>query len=281
MVTVLVGMTVKGIGLTAFSRALAGADLPPERLRSYAASLEGLDDYSESLPAVFRAEYQVAMNSIKDMVEGKMDWRAVAPAGESPRNVWSRQVRLGLVYKPNETRRLFVEQYRRWIEDVPKPLAQVRPLELVRPRDMGTVRLITRGNLVGHMLCAIFVPVGEGVLKLKCQARTHVAAVRAMLALKCYKAATGRLPDTLDELVPDYLDAVPLDDFDGRPLRYSPAKRVLYSVGEDLKDSGGFTREEAAARVRKEHPGLSAEEVEKDYDVSPEGAPDPSWPIDF
>ena len=49
----------------------------------------------------------------------------------------------------------------------------------------------------------------------------------------------GRLPAGLEELVPAYLSEVPRDPYDGKPFRYLPEKRLVYAVGQDLKDSGG------------------------------------------
>jgi len=114
---------------------------------------------------------------------------------------------------------------------------------------------------------------------MKCQTQTDVAATRAIVALKAFKMKTGRLPKALDELVPEYLAAVPLDDFDGKPLRYSPEKKILYSVGKDLKDVGGSTKEEAIKWWQKENPGRPPE----DAPVDPPGLnfPNPSWPIEF
>ena len=62
-----------------------------------------------------------------------------------------------------------------------------------------------------------------------------------MLALKCYAIEYGELPASLDQLVPEYLDEIPADPFDGRPMRYSKEKKIVYSVGRDLIDSGGDT----------------------------------------
>jgi hypothetical protein len=73
----------------------------------------------------------------------------------------------------------------------------------------------------------------------KCAENVNVGVTQLVLALRAYELDTGELPETLDALVPDYLDAIPIDDFDGRPLRYSREKEVVYSVGEDLTDSGG------------------------------------------
>ncbi len=87
----------------------------------------------------------------------------------------------------------------------------------------------------------------------------------------------GRLPETLGELVPEYLDDVPRDDFDGEPLRYDRDKKVVYSVGEDLTDDGGFTPEEAREWWQRSHP----EEAKEPPDPDPWNLPDPSWPIGF
>ena len=48
-----------------------------------------------------------------------------------------------------------------------------------------------------------------------------------------------KLPESLSELVPEFLSQVPKDDFDGKPFRYLPDKKLIYSVGPDLKDDGG------------------------------------------
>jgi hypothetical protein len=51
----------------------------------------------------------------------------------------------------------------------------------------------------------------------------------------------GKIPAALAELSPIYLAAVPVDPFraDGGPISYVPARRVLYSVGENGRDDGG------------------------------------------
>jgi hypothetical protein len=39
--------------------------------------------------------------------------------------------------------------------------------------------------------------------------------------------------------VPKYFTKIPADPFDGKLIKYSPKKKIIYSVGKDLKDSGG------------------------------------------
>ena len=47
-------------------------------------------------------------------------------------------------------------------------------------------------------------------------------------------------------MVPGYLEAVPEDPFDGKELRYKKLEPgyVVYSVGDDLEDQGGLSRNE-------------------------------------
>jgi hypothetical protein len=56
-----------------------------------------------------------------------------------------------------------------------------------------------------------------------------------------------QLKDTINRilrmvLVPEFFPQVPIDDFHGKPFRYLPDKKLIYSVGPDLKDFGGEGR---------------------------------------
>lgn len=72
----------------------------------------------------------------------------------------------------------------------------------------------------------------------------RLRSAQVALAVERYRIATGKLPDTLVELVPVYLEAVPSDPFDGYELRYKKLETgfVVYSIGEDLSDDGGKER---------------------------------------
>lgn len=67
----------------------------------------------------------------------------------------------------------------------------------------------------------------------------NVTATQLLLALKIYKMGHDKLPESLSELVPEFFSQIPIDDFDGKPFRYLPDKKIIYSVGPALKDSGG------------------------------------------
>ena len=67
---------------------------------------------------------------------------------------------------------------------------------------------------------------------------------RLALAAASSRAATGVLPERLDELVPTYLSVVPTDPFSGAPLRSRRDGKtlILYSVGPDGRDDGAAAR---------------------------------------
>jgi hypothetical protein len=105
------------------------------------------------------------------------------------------------------------------------------------PRWWQKAKVLGGGNAAGKWCVTLVVPVS--ISKIACERRVPTRATSVLVALKAYKVKTGRLPQSLAELVPEYLSAVPVDDMDGKPLRYSPEKKVLYSVGKDLSDDGG------------------------------------------
>ncbi len=279
MVTYFIGRTVKGIGLHTLRWLLAKCTLMPDRLRRYAQQLAESWPDEEGLCDTARVEYQLEMGVVQEFREGKYVLNHIKEGTEAQRKAaWAGWLSLGVRFKPNETRRLFAEAFRPILENASKPYAS---MEMREPpvhrewRDYGMIDQILAGNIVGRMLYCLLAADARAFLSRKCAGQTKLAATQTLIALKCFKAETGRLPDSLDELVPRCLDAMPLDDFDGKPIRYSREKKILYSIGEDLKDDGGFTEEEGKAWA-KEH--LYLDEGEE---PDPWQLPDPSWSIEF
>jgi hypothetical protein len=75
-----------------------------------------------------------------------------------------------------------------------------------------------------------------------CAIKSLVTAARLIVACDEYRRQHGDLPPTLQDLVPSFIFAVPSDPFDGKPFRYSREKKIIYSVGLDMKDAGGSTQ---------------------------------------
>jgi hypothetical protein len=99
--------------------------------------------------------------------------------------------------------------------------------------------MLSSGNWAGQILYYMAVPAVIPSLAVKSKNDTQLQATHTILALRAYQLTHGNLPSDLNALVPEFLDAVPVDDFDGQPLRYSPDRRIVYSVGQNLKDDGG------------------------------------------
>ena len=279
VVTWLVGRTVKGLGLAVFDKSVAECTLPPDRLMGWAKQLNGAWPDDEGLCDTCRAEYEFTVGIVDDFRRGPSSLEKIPGiTAAEKQQAWSYWLHRGWIFRPNETRRLFGDVHQEVIRNVPRPFAS---MQLRKPpvhhkwREYGVVRQLLAGNIIGRRLHVILATDGHRLLVLKSAGKTGLAFTKTLLAMKIFRMTTGRLPDTLDELVPEYIDAVPLDDFDGKPIRYSPEKKILYSVGEDLKDDGGFTKEEACAWA-KEH--LSLEEGE---DPLPWDLPGPSVPIGF
>jgi hypothetical protein len=88
-------------------------------------------------------------------------------------------------------------------------------------------------------------------IELHARAVGLIRAARAAIAAEQFRAAVGRFPTSLAELVPDYLDRVPLDPFDGAPLRIAQIASgiVIYTIGDDLLDDGGAVAPAGGARA--------------------------------
>jgi hypothetical protein len=289
LIEYLVGLTLKGMGDSLMREQVKTCTLPSSRLRHYAAELTRYRCVAQGLADAWRVEYACQISMIEDVASGDMDFRGIGPAepkrqalGLAQRLLW----RAGRwpFFKPNRTRRMFAETMRKMVEDAPKPYNEIRHIDSDE-RALNPVMAVLRGNAIGEMIYRLLMPAVRGVHKVKCQTNVELAATRTLLAVKAYKLDKGRLPETLDQLVPEYLDAVPIDDFDGKPLRYSAAKKIIYSVGEDLEDNGGTTKQEFIEAKAREL-GLDIKDAEpnqlSDFEAGyPWEAPDPAFAIEF
>lgn len=172
---------------------------------------------------------------------------------------------------PNRTISRYAEYFRDLQASAEKYCSELPPEVGGDVGDLGVweaLLLKIRPNPVGEILFRIAGPNFTRFAHRRCALNREIAATRALVALKAYQDANGKLPDSLEALVPKYLDAVPRDDFDGEPLRYSVERRWLYSVGNDFVDAGGAAdaEREAPARLRAGGP----------HDFS-----EPTFPIPF
>jgi len=288
LVEYLVGLTIKGMGTCLIREQVKTCTLPSSRLRHYAAELARYPCVGQGLVDAWRVEYACQVSAIEEMASGDMDFTGIGSAepkrhlGPAERLLW--RAGRSPFFKPNRTRRMFAETMRKMVEDAPKRYNEIRHIDSDE-RPLNPVMAVLRGNAIGEMIYRLLMPALRGVHHLKCQTNVQVAATRTLLAMKAYKLDKGRLPETLEQLVPEYLDAVPIDDFDGKRLRYNAAKKIIYSVGKDLEDNGGTTKQEFIDARLKERgfdpkdadPG-QLRNIEDEY---PWEAADPAFAIEF
>jgi hypothetical protein len=258
LIEYLVGIAVHGMGHGLMREMLSGCNLPPARLRHYAAELAKCPADAQGLADAFRNDYEVQWEFVEGLVSDKYTPASVTgPSSPSVRELNPRvEIPWGTmraaVFNPQATRRVFAETARSRIANVSKAFREMTP-EDPTLSEFSLLRDVFSGNTLGRSICRILLPASHGALEQKCRANVDLAATRILLALKAYKLEKAKLPATLAELVPEYLDNVPLDDYDGQPMRYNAAKKVVYSVGKNLTDDGGIgTRADHVAAKRKE-----------------------------
>ncbi len=245
------GIALKHTGLRCLRTMVPDTRLPPEILLGYVKTLSRYRTEDEALANTFRAEYVTATELVDQMMLELSDevakraseqWIKRKSIPDVSRIPFTR-----FLIRPNRTKQLMAEDYRFAVENMSYSYNEIGTLDfrsdLMEDASdrLEILQIIRTGNAVGEIIRMILssnVTINR-VLVSKCDDNNHVSATQLLIALKCYKEKTGTLPDTLDELVPEYFDAVPIDDFDGKPMRYSREKKIVYSVGPGLEDTGG------------------------------------------
>lgn len=230
----LVGSAVKADGLKRLRQMCAKTALRPDQLISYARRLDVHKANHTGLTNAVKAEYQVSVKGLEEIGSGKTlgTNSTLAPFALS----------LGMkpIFNLTKTKMLLSRPSRTCLESIPQPFNRMPLLKLSpSPTNTSVLRMFLKGNAVGEILVGLLLPSWERVLSRKCQENVAASATQLVLALKAYHSEHGALPESLDELVPHYIASVPPDDFDGKRLRYSKEKKLIWSVGSDLIDSGG------------------------------------------
>ncbi len=240
----MVGSALKALGVERLRGMVSETTLEPHSLNEYARELGAYRADEEGLADAWRVEYTIIAALVDDMAAGRIGLADLTGGGGASRT----RGYTGHFFKPNETKRIFANAFRTYIENVPRTYAErdyaALPDWVDDPGSFSTASVLVRGNGIGRMLITMLMPAFDRAHEEKCRTNVSIAVTQVFLALKAYKLETGHLPESLGQLVPDYLPAVPLDDFDGQPIRYSREKRIVYSVAEDLTDSGGFEGED-------------------------------------
>ena len=98
----------------------------------------------------------------------------------------------------------------------------------------------------GYHVSALLLPAFESAFERAAECVGRLRIAQAALAVERYRLANNNaVPPALATLVPQFLAQVPADPFDGQPLRYNKTSStafVVYSIGQDRQDDGGFPK---------------------------------------
>ena len=238
----LIGNAIKRDALQMLYYMFSEADIPEETIYEWIQNLKNFSENTKSLGISFKYEYRFADILIKNPAE--LDKLVIDGKRTSHwflRNSFIRS----FIFKPNKTRKSFLDYYRSIIESVGKyynEINLVEPSFFALNSQWGIVKSFLKGNLIGETIMAITIPNFNTVLERRCYTDLLVESSRLRLALLAYKQKNGNTPKTLKKLVPEYLTEIPADPFDGKPIRYNQEKNILYSVGKNIIDDGGDSK---------------------------------------
>ncbi len=236
LIEYLVAIAMKGIGLETVQKVIVSSKLSSTELSQYNQELNQFYKNEDGLITAFKGEYYNQSWAIDAIVSGNKD---IMPSIVSEDDKVVKMVKNNYYFQPNKTKAIFAEYTRTIIKNTNKFCGEIQTVDVQRLAPSSVVRLYITENAVGKILHDIVAVSLTGVSTKKCQEDLLVGATQAMIAIKAFKNDTGNYPNSLNELVPNYLSLVPQDPFDGKSLKYSAAKKILYSVGEDMQDSGG------------------------------------------
>ena len=245
IINYLVGTAVLHLGLMQAQDLASDKSTPLDELLRLSTCLAGLGPLAPGLVRATKVEYRVEASIVDQLRDGKYGTDEFVGLGGGRPNTLLKGRRLpAYFFQPNKTKLTFANLCRDVIGNAPLCYADMNQYdaeESLRSKP-GIANLIIRPNGVGRILCAILIPSFDSLLDRKCRAECDVAATRLLVACGAYRKKEGRWPDGLQSLLPTYLAAIPADPYDGNPFRYSPSMGIVYSVGKDLKDSGGSSK---------------------------------------
>lgn len=233
----LVGAAIKSIGLRDIQKMVPETTLQATNLVEMIAKLNSYRANQKGLTNALKVEYQVERHFLDDLAAGKISTNS--SLSDEPVVSFGSKI----VFNATKTKMKLAQTARVLRDNISKPYSEIRWSDLpVVATNASIWQRLFSGNAVGDILVEMLQPSLQGFATRKCRENVEVTATQLLLALKAYKMQHDTLPKSLSELAPEFFPQVPTDDFDGKPFRYLPDKKLIYSVGPDLKDSGGEGR---------------------------------------
>lgn len=241
LIEYLVAVTMKSTSLETTQKIIAESKLNNDELGKFNQEIGKFYKNEDGLVAVLKVDYAIVSHEIDSIVNNA----STALKSESEKELAaidvSNEMKKIYYFHPNETKSLFAQNIRAGIADVTKSCWDIKDAEFQKMAPTSPVTAYVTENLIGKILFDTVSISSSSAIRKKCDEDILVGSTQAITAIKEYKNDTGAYPASLGDLVPKYLASVPFDPYDGKPLKYSSSGKIIYSIGRDLKDSGGST----------------------------------------
>ncbi len=244
LIEYLVANSMKVIGLETIQKILTVSKLSSDDLKQYGQDLNKYYKNEDGLISSMKMEYHISqryIDRVKNNSSEIMSDFMVEGMIEEFGPDFVNKIKSNYYFQPNKTKSLIAENTRANISNVSISCNNIKTVEITKQTSEDPEKLYVGENAVGKILHDISaIDLTSRIIK-KCQEDVLIGATQVLIAIKAYKNNTGNYPDSLTDLVPSYLSSVPRDPFDEQILKYSAEKKIVYSIGEDMQDSGGST----------------------------------------
>ncbi len=235
----LMAIMIKSKGLVVLQKITASSSLSRDELKEHTKELNKFYENETGAVTALKVEYQSLAKAI-DML---------ALGDEEILTHMSLDDHAGLVeksfyFQPNKTKNFFAQNMRIDIGNVLKSCSEVRDITDDERKVSTVIPPRLTENAIGKILYDVYGASMASFTEKVCEEDTLIASVQLLIALKVYSIDNDKLPQTLDQLVPRYVYEIPTDPYSEEYLKYSPSKKIIYSVGRDREDNGGDTEKD-------------------------------------
>lgn len=247
MMSVLQSVLIVAITTKAMHDLLGYSEIPTKDLLRTSSSIESYNNAKSGLRTAKKIEYMEMAKEIDGFIEGNTSF--LDPISDETLKKKDRHPSDALAYKAifkrNKTKKLFAERDRFFIHQIGRPCGKIESGASFEKEVEYKMRravwhpLEFASNIAGSLFTVLGLSFDGGLIERTCDNEFRLSSMQTLLAIKAFKNETGGYPPDLRSLVPNYLEEVPIDPYDHQPLKYDPDKLIIYSVGSDLRDSGG------------------------------------------
>ncbi|MEA2092894.1 MAG: hypothetical protein U9P61_02925 [Patescibacteria group bacterium] len=230
---------IKKVGLKILQKIISSSELSSLEISNYAKKLDAFYDDGYGLESALKIEYYGILRQIGIIAGG--DKEAIKDYAESmgAGRRMIQKIKSDYFFQPNKTKSYFAGTSRADIATIEQLCGEAEGAEIVEFFIVDPNFGPYTENFIGKTTYQLSSVSLAEMNQARCEQNLFLSVTRAMMGIRAFKNDHGKYPDSLDELVPVYLPSIPIDPFDENPIRYSPEKKIIYSIGRSMEDLGG------------------------------------------